>query len=62
VNDWCEGPYGSTPLTIDEREGLKPRWVKTRGQLNQVEEANITKGLIWLGGSTCLTLCTPENW
>lgn len=34
-------PDGATPLDPDEREGLRFRHVRTRGELNELEQANI---------------------
>lgn len=42
------GPDGATPLDPDERDGLKLRHVTTRGELDQLEQANIESGLAWL--------------
>ncbi|MDX5367083.1 MAG: mobile mystery protein B [Alphaproteobacteria bacterium] len=41
-------PDGATPLDPDEREGLRFRHVTTRGELNELEQANIQDGLLWL--------------
>lgn len=41
-------PDGATPLDPDERDGLRFRHVTTRGELNQLEQANIAAGLAWL--------------
>lgn len=41
-------PYGATPLDPDERDGLRFRHVTTRGQLDELEQANVESGLIWL--------------
>lgn len=41
-------PDGATPLDPDEMEGLKHSHVETRGELNQLEQANIHEGLLWL--------------
>lgn len=38
---------GATPLDPDEREGLIPTHVATRGQLNQWEAVNIGRGYEW---------------
>lgn len=35
------GPPGSTPLDPDDAAGLKPGWVATRADLDEVEQANI---------------------
>jgi Fic-DOC domain mobile mystery protein B len=37
----------STPLTPDERNGLLPTYIKTRGELNQVEQRGIFKAEQW---------------
>ena len=38
----------STPLTPEEREGLKPRWITLRRELNEFETRNILDAEIWL--------------
>lgn len=43
-----EEPDGATPLDPDELEGLKFRHVTTRGELNELEQANVESGLLWL--------------
>ena len=35
---------GATPLTPEEREGLIPTHILTRGDLNELEEQNIAEG------------------
>ncbi len=44
-----EETEGATPLDPDELEGLKFAHIATRGELNELEQANITQGLRWLG-------------
>lgn len=44
-----EEPAGATPLDPDEREGLKFPHVTTRAELDELEQANIEQGLIWIG-------------
>ena len=39
---------GATPLTPDELLGLKAKHITTRGELNELEGANIIEGLTWL--------------
>ena len=39
---------GTTPLDADELEGLRFKHVSTRGELNQLEQANILEGMDWL--------------
>ena len=50
-----EEPDGATPLEPDELEGLKFPHVTTRGELDELEQANIEQGLAWIsrrrGGS-----------
>lgn len=43
-----EYPEGATPLDPDELEGLKFKHITTRGQLDELEQANIEEGLRWL--------------
>ena len=38
----------STPLTPEEREGLKPRWITLRSELNELETRNISDAEAWL--------------
>lgn len=40
-------PFGATPLDPDESEGLIQSHVSTRGELDELEEANIQEGLSW---------------
>ena len=42
-------PDGATPLGPDEMIGLKFRHITTRGELDELEQANIQQGLLWLG-------------
>ena len=41
-------PGGATPLDPDEMEGLRFSHVSTRGELDQLEQANIVDGMAWL--------------
>jgi len=41
-------PDGATPLDPDEMEGLRFKHIQTRGQLDELEQANIQSGLKWL--------------
>ena len=40
-------PDGATPLDPDESEGLIPAHIVLRAELNEAEEANISRGLAW---------------
>ena len=41
-------PEGATPLDPNELDGLKPKHITTQGELDQLEQANISSGLRWL--------------
>lgn len=43
-----EDPDGATPLGPDEMRGLKFKHVTTRGELDELEQANMQEGLRWL--------------
>ena len=45
IND--DLPTGATPLTPDDANGLIPKSISTRGQLDQFESRNIQQGLLW---------------
>ncbi|BAB49289.1 mobile mystery protein B [Mesorhizobium japonicum] len=41
-------PVGATPLDPNELAGLKHRHITTQAELDELEQANITSGLLWL--------------
>ncbi|MGM0563223.1 MAG: mobile mystery protein B [Pseudomonadota bacterium] len=43
-----EEPEGATPLDPDEKQGLKFPHITTRGELDELEQANIEQGLAWV--------------
>jgi len=45
--DVAGDPVGATPLDATDIAGLIPTWVATRGDLDQVEQENIAKALVW---------------
>ena len=49
IND--DAPEGATPLDPDERKGLRLKHITTRGELDELEQANIQTGLQWLSRS-----------
>lgn len=51
-----DNPPGSTPLSPEDLIGLKLPHVQTRGQLNEVEAANILQGQNWLASHSSLIL------
>lgn len=48
MSDIMDYPDGATPLEPEELEGLKFGHVTTRGELDHLEQANITEGVMWL--------------
>jgi Fic-DOC domain mobile mystery protein B len=43
-----EEPEGAIPLDPDEKQGLKFGHITTRGELDELEQANIEQGLAWV--------------
>jgi Fic-DOC domain mobile mystery protein B len=43
-------PPGATPLDPNELAGLKHKHITTQAELNELEQANIQSGLLWLAG------------
>jgi Fic-DOC domain mobile mystery protein B len=41
-------PDGATPLNKDEKQGLIPTHITTRGELNRWEQDNINEALVWV--------------
>jgi len=48
MSNGLDEPDGATPLDPDEIEGLRFMHITTRGELDQLEQANIVEGLQWL--------------
>ncbi len=48
MSDVMDYPDGATPLDPDEMEGLRYKHITTRGELDELEQANIDEGLQWL--------------
>jgi Fic-DOC domain mobile mystery protein B len=53
-------PEGATPLDPNELDGLKFKHITTRDQLNELEQANIESGLLWLGRRRKTDILTEE--
>ncbi|MFT3987973.1 mobile mystery protein B [Aestuariivirga sp.] len=53
-------PVGATPLDPDEMEGLRFPHITTRGQLDELEQANIETGLRWLSRLRRRDILTDE--
>lgn len=47
MSDPLAEPEDATPLTPDERDGLRQSWITHRRDLNEAEEDNILRGAIW---------------
>ncbi len=48
MSNGLDEPDGATPLDPDEKEGLRFAHITNRGELDQLEQANIVEGLQWL--------------
>ncbi|MBP5437591.1 MAG: Fic family protein [Treponema sp.] len=46
--DIFEADDNSTPLTTEEKDGLKLKWITLRSELNEAEARNIAEAQIWL--------------
>ena len=46
--DIFEADDNSTPLTAEEKEGLKLKWITLRSELNEAEARNIAQAQVWL--------------
>ncbi len=46
--DIFEADDNSTPLTAEEKDGLKLKWVTLRTELNEAEARNIAQAQVWL--------------
>lgn len=58
MDDVFKTPNDATPLTPEEREGLKQTWITTRADLNEAEQANLDDAVAWtakLGDRDLLT-------
>lgn len=53
-------PDGATPIAPDELLGLRHKHVSTRGQLDELEQANIQDGLLWLKRQRRADLLTEQ--
>lgn len=53
-------PDGSTPLDPDEMDGLIHKHVTTRGELDELEQANIDEGMQWLKKQKTLEILTES--
>lgn len=50
MTDLFQEPGDATPLSPEERLGLKQTWITYRTDLNEAEQENILKGAVWARG------------
>ena len=60
MNGIGEEPEGATPLDPDEMDGLRFKHVSTRGELDELEQANVQSGLLWLGRKKSHDILTED--
>ncbi len=48
MSDLLDKPTGATSLDPDEIEGVRHKHITTRGELDELEQANIVEGMQWL--------------
>lgn len=53
---------GQTPLPDFLQNGLKPKHIQTTGELDEYEEANIARGIVWLEGRVHRNFLKYEFW
>lgn len=55
-----EHVFGATPLDPEERAGLKYPHITNREQLDELEQANILQGMIWLNNQSSENMLSQE--
>jgi len=60
MNTIMGSPDGATPLEPEEMEGLKYKHITTRGELDELEQANITNGMQWLNKQKAPNILSEE--
>lgn len=60
MSEGMDFPCSATPLNPDEMEGLRFKHVSTRGELDQLEQANIIEGMTWLDKHKTPDVLTEE--
>ena len=56
--DIFEADDNSTPLTAEEKNGLKLKWITLRSELNEAEARNIAQAQIWLASNKKKNPCS----
>ena len=56
--DIFEAEDNSTPLTAEEKNGLKLKWITLRSELNEAEAQNIAQAQLWLASNKKKDVCS----
>lgn len=56
--DIFEADDNSTPLTAEEKDGLKLKWITLRSELNEAEARNIAQAQVWLMSNKNKDICS----
>ena len=56
--DIFEADDNSTPLTAEEKDGLKFKWITLRSELNEAEARNIAQAQVWLMSNKNKEFCS----
>ncbi|MBR1403366.1 MAG: mobile mystery protein B [Treponema sp.] len=56
--DIFEADDNSTPLTAEEKDGLKLKWITLRSELNEAEARNIAQAQLWLASNRKKEICS----
>lgn len=56
--DIFEADDNSTPLTVEEKNGLKLKWITLRSELNEAEARNIAQAQLWLAANKKKDVCS----
>lgn len=56
--DIFEADDNSTPLTVEEKNGLKLKWITLRSELNEAEARNIAQAQLWLASNKKKDVCS----
>lgn len=53
---------GATPIAYDEAEALIPSWVETRGEVNDLEQRNVTDAISGLPSRLTADVVLESSW
>lgn len=56
--DIFEADDNSTPLTAEEKNGLRLKWITLRSELNEAEARNIAQAQLWLAANKKKDVCS----